>query len=155
MAQKEHRQIFPKPGWVEHDPVEIAKNTLEVIAQARINKNISLSSIEACGITNQRETAVIMRHRPSGIQAKAESERTQIDNKRNARAELEARVAAHYAAEFNARHAADRKGQVGSGQRADKIRTYREQDDQVTDHRTGRKARLSDVRAGRLELVAE
>ncbi len=104
---------------------------------------------------NKRETAVIMRHRPSGIQAKAESERTQIDNKRNARAELEARVAAHYAAEFNARHAADRKGQVGSGQRADKIRTYREQDDQVTDHRTGRKARLSDVRAGRLELVAE
>lgn len=59
MAQKEHRQIFPQPGWVEHDPVEIAKNTLEVIAQARINKNIALHQIVACGITNQRETTVI------------------------------------------------------------------------------------------------
>lgn len=63
MAQKEHRQIFPRPGWVEHDPVEIAKNTLEVIAQARISKNISLTSIVACGITNQRETAVIWNKR--------------------------------------------------------------------------------------------
>lgn len=59
IAQKEHRQIFPEPGWVEHDPIEIAKNTLEVIAQARINKNISLASIAACGITNQRETTVV------------------------------------------------------------------------------------------------
>ena len=59
VAQKEHRQIFPRPGWVEHDPVEIAKNTLEVIAQARIDKNIGLGSIAACGITNQRETTVI------------------------------------------------------------------------------------------------
>lgn len=63
MAQKEHRQIFPKPGWVEHDPVEIAKNTLEVIAQARISKNISLPQIVACGITNQRETTVIWNKR--------------------------------------------------------------------------------------------
>lgn len=63
MAQKEHRQIFPKPGWVEHDPVEIAKNTLEVIAQARISKNISLGQIMACGITNQRETTVIWNKR--------------------------------------------------------------------------------------------
>lgn len=63
MAQKEHRQIFPRPGWVEHDPVEIAKNTLEVIAQARISKNISLPQIVACGITNQRETTVIWNKR--------------------------------------------------------------------------------------------
>lgn len=59
MAQKEHKQIFPKSGWVEHDPVEIAKNTLEVIAQARIKNNISLNQIVACGVTNQRETTVV------------------------------------------------------------------------------------------------
>ncbi len=58
-AQKEHEQIFPKPGWVEHNPEEIWHNTLEVIAQARIKKEISISNIVACGITNQRETAVV------------------------------------------------------------------------------------------------
>lgn len=59
VAQKEHRQIFPQSGWVEHDPVEISKNTLEVIAQARIEKGIGLNEILACGITNQRETTVV------------------------------------------------------------------------------------------------
>lgn len=63
LAQKEHKQIFPKAGWVEHDAVEISKNTLEVIAQARIGKNIGLNLIEACGITNQRETTVIWNKR--------------------------------------------------------------------------------------------
>lgn len=58
MAQKEHKQIFPKAGWVEHDAGEIAKNTLKVIAQARIDGNISTQNILACGITNQRETVV-------------------------------------------------------------------------------------------------
>jgi glycerol kinase len=57
--QKEHEQIYPKPGWVEHNPEEIRKNTLEVIAKARINKNIQVEDILACGITNQRETTVI------------------------------------------------------------------------------------------------
>lgn len=63
VAQKEHQQIFPKPGWVEHDPMEIAHNTLEVIARARISKHIQLSQIEACGITNQRETTVVWNKR--------------------------------------------------------------------------------------------
>jgi glycerol kinase len=63
MAQKEHKQIFPQAGWVEHNPVEIAKNTLEVIAQARIDKSISISQVQACGITNQRETTVIWNKR--------------------------------------------------------------------------------------------
>lgn len=58
-AQKEHQQIFPKPGWVEHNPEEIWKNTLEVIAKARINGNFSVKQIAACGITNQRETTVV------------------------------------------------------------------------------------------------
>ncbi|MFT6205087.1 MAG: glycerol kinase [Spirosomataceae bacterium] len=59
VGQKEHEQIYPKPGWVEHNPTEIWQNTLEVIAAARINKNISVKNIAACGITNQRETAVV------------------------------------------------------------------------------------------------
>jgi glycerol kinase len=58
-SQKEHQQIFPKSGWVEHDPEEILKNTFEVIAKARISGNIAIDSIAACGITNQRETIVV------------------------------------------------------------------------------------------------
>ncbi len=59
VAQKEHKQIYPQPGWVEHDPEEIWRNTLEVIALARINKKILVQDIVAVGITNQRETAVV------------------------------------------------------------------------------------------------
>lgn len=102
---------------------------------------------------NKRETAVVMRHRPTGIEVKAEAERGQIDNKRVARATLEFRVSSFYARQHKATQDYARKGMVGSGQRGDKTRTYRAQDDQVTDHRAGRKARLSDICAGRLELV--
>ncbi|MCC6461052.1 MAG: glycerol kinase GlpK [Saprospiraceae bacterium] len=65
MGQKEHEQIFPKPGWVEHNPEEIWKYTQEVIAQARIARSISVDDIAAVGITNQRETTVVW-NRKSG-----------------------------------------------------------------------------------------
>ena len=60
--QKEHEQIYPKPGWVEHDPLEIWARTQEVMAGA-LGK-LALSEVEghqiaAIGITNQRETAVV------------------------------------------------------------------------------------------------
>jgi glycerol kinase len=63
VAQKEHEQIFPQPGWVEHNTEEIWHNTLEVIANARIKKEIKISNIVACGITNQRETTVVWNKR--------------------------------------------------------------------------------------------
>ena len=58
-GQMEHEQIFPKPGWVEHDPMEIWNNTREVIGQALSKANITRHNIKAVGITNQRETAVV------------------------------------------------------------------------------------------------
>jgi glycerol kinase len=57
--QKEHRQIFPKPGWVEHDPLEIRQRVLDVIAGALEKGKIPSGDIAAIGITNQRETAVV------------------------------------------------------------------------------------------------
>jgi glycerol kinase len=59
MDQKEHRQIYPKPGWVEHDALEIWRRTREVTAGALEKGGISPKNIAAIGITNQRETAVI------------------------------------------------------------------------------------------------
>jgi glycerol kinase len=57
--QMEHEQIFPRAGWVEHDPVEVWNNTREVIGGALGKANLSSSNIKALGITNQRETAVV------------------------------------------------------------------------------------------------
>ena len=58
-GQLEHEQIFPKAGWVEHDPAEIWRNTGEVIGQALGKVNLTRHDIAAVGITNQRETAVV------------------------------------------------------------------------------------------------
>jgi len=57
--QKEHQQIYPKPGWVEHDPLEIWERTQNVIRGALSKGNISPTEIAAVGITNQRETTVV------------------------------------------------------------------------------------------------
>ncbi|MDY7544414.1 glycerol kinase GlpK [Cryobacterium sp. 10I1] len=58
-GQLEHEQIFPRAGWVEHDPMEIWNNTREVIGQALSKANLTRHDIDAVGITNQRETAVV------------------------------------------------------------------------------------------------
>jgi glycerol kinase len=57
--QKEHQQIYPQPGWVEHDPLEIWERTQEVIRGALEKGDISATEIGALGITNQRETTVV------------------------------------------------------------------------------------------------
>src|SRR5690606_40719117 len=57
--QKEHTQLLPRAGWVEHDPMEIWANVREVIGKALSRANLTRHDIEAIGITNQRETAVV------------------------------------------------------------------------------------------------
>jgi len=59
LDQKEHEQIFPRPGWVEHDPMEILKNTFDVINGALEKPGVKRSERAAIGITNQRETTVV------------------------------------------------------------------------------------------------
>ncbi|MBE1425244.1 glycerol kinase [Desulfomicrobium macestii] len=59
MDQKEHEQIYPKPGWVEHDPMEIWNNTQDVIRGALAKSGIKGSELSSIGITNQRETTVV------------------------------------------------------------------------------------------------
>ena len=59
VAQKEHEQIYAKPGWVEHDALEILRRTEEVIAEALEQRGLRASDLAAIGITNQRETTVV------------------------------------------------------------------------------------------------
>jgi glycerol kinase len=58
-GQREHRQIFPQAGWVEHDAIEIRDNTFAVLAEALAAAGAEPADVGAVGITNQRETAVI------------------------------------------------------------------------------------------------
>jgi glycerol kinase len=58
-AQTEHQQVYPQPGWVEHDPLEIWRNTQAVIAEALRAANLAPRDLAAVGITNQRETTLL------------------------------------------------------------------------------------------------
>jgi len=59
VAQREFRQIFPHPGWVEHDPEEIAASQIEVALEALAQASARAADIAAIGITNQRETTIV------------------------------------------------------------------------------------------------
>ncbi len=58
-AQREHRQIYPRPGWVEHDAAEIWRNAQAVIAAALAEAKVSARDLAAVGVTNQRETTIL------------------------------------------------------------------------------------------------
>ena len=59
VGQKEFTQIFPNPGWVEHNPIEIWDTTRTVVAEALQKAEINRHNLAAVGITNQRETTVV------------------------------------------------------------------------------------------------
>ncbi len=62
---EKHEQIYPEPGWVEHDPVEIWENTKEVVQAGLDKAGVDAEQLEALGITNQRETTIVW-DKPSG-----------------------------------------------------------------------------------------
>ena len=59
VAQQEFTQYYPKPGWLEQDPIEIWTTTMEVIGKCMIQSGLTPEQIKAIGITNQRETVVV------------------------------------------------------------------------------------------------
>jgi peptide chain release factor 1 len=101
----------------------------------------------------KNETAVVLRHIPSGLVVCCQDERSQDRNKRRALEVLRARLYAKVMRESSDAENAVRKNQVGSGERGDKVRTYRFQDDRVVDHRVGKKIRLAEVLAGNLDAL--
>ena len=58
-VQLPHEQIFPRPGWVEHDPIEILANTHKTLESALAESELGAAALAAIGITNQRETTVV------------------------------------------------------------------------------------------------
>src|SRR5689334_4002955 len=59
IAQQEYEQIYPQPGWVEHDPEVIWQSQMRTAAEAVAMAGLTAKSIAACGITNQRETTIL------------------------------------------------------------------------------------------------
>ena len=58
-AYEKHEQIYPEPGWVEHDPLEIWENTKSVVTRALGQAGVGPDQLAAIGVTNQRETTVL------------------------------------------------------------------------------------------------
>jgi peptide chain release factor 1 len=84
---------------------------------------------------NKVETAVRLVHRPTGLDARSQSERSQAANREKAMAVLLAKIEALEEERLASAHAAERKDQIGTGDRSEKIRTYNTLQDRVTDHR--------------------
>lgn len=67
VSQREFEQIYPKPGWVEHDPMEIWATQSSTLVEVLAKADISSDQIAAIGITNQRETTIVWEKKPASL----------------------------------------------------------------------------------------
>lgn len=103
---------------------------------------------------NRRSTAVRATHKPTGIVASSQSERSQHQNKKNALDILRAKISERKQSRKKAKLSGKRKSQIGKAKRAEKIRTYNFHKDRITDHRIGKKWRnINQIVEGNLDPV--
>lgn len=155
-----HQRVPPtdKRGRVHTSTVTVAVLPVPSDVDVRLDeRDLDWSMCRGSGAGGQHrnvtDSAVQLTHKPSGLMVRCENERSQLQNKVTALAILRARLyEAQLSADAHARNAT-RKAQAGSGMRGDKTRTYRWQDNVVTDHESDKKTTLDRVRRGFLEDV--
>lgn len=137
-----------KRGRVQTSTVTVAVlDPDNVVGQAIDPRDVDVTTARGSGPggqnRNKTESCVIVTHKPTGIQVRIDNERSQHQNKATAMKVLAAKLYQQSAMLAQVSKNDQRKQQVGSGMRGDKVRTYREQDDQVTDHRSGKRWQLN------------
>lgn len=137
-----------KRGRVQTSTVTVAVMDLDAVVGIALDpRDVDIATARGSGPGGQKrnttESCVIATHRPTGTQVRIDNERSQHQNRALALKALAARLYAEARTEASALKNDDRRKQVGTGQRGDKVRTYRVQDNQVTDHSTGIKGRLN------------
>ena len=121
--------------------------------------DLDISTMRASGAggqhVNTTDSAVMMVHKPTGVTVYCADERSQIKNRAKAMGVMRARLLQAKIDEENAKYAAERKGQIGSGDRSERIRTYNYPQGRLTDHRIGMNLSLPPVIDGDVEELIQ
>jgi len=136
--------VMPEPEEIE---VELDPND--------VKEMITTSQGPGGQNVNKVATAVHLIHGPSGIEVRIQETKSQSQNRERAWKLLRARLYEQQKAERDAQRAQDRAAMIGSGNRAEKIRTYRYKENMVVDHRVGQSFNLSEVMAGRMQPLVD
>lgn len=147
---------FDKQGRIHSSTITVSVLREPTQAEVRLDeRDLEWSACRSSGAggqnVNKTNSAVILKHLPSGITVRCENERSQLQNKGTALGLLRARLFAAEENRLTSSRNSDRKNQVGSGERSDKRRTTAEQRDSVTDHLTGKRTTIDRYKRGWVE----
>ncbi len=147
-----------KRGRVQTSTVTVAVLTEQsdieiVINPSDIERWTSIGTGPGGQHRNKVQSSVFLKHVPTGIVCKSEIHRSQHQNEQEAWRLLKMKLLQLEKDKLNKKIVSERNGQIGTGERSDKRRTYREKDDLVIDHISGKSARLKDVLKGKIDIL--